>query len=101
VKSKKEKYVSDPEANTNMMNCHGTLEKVPYLKLVEVFGEPTSHGWCEKVQYEWVFTGPNGSIVTLYDWMSIDASPSTWLVASLKPAYAQDFIKWLNKKISK
>lgn len=93
-----DKYTLDPGANVNFMTKQGTLSGVPLLKLIEVLGPPSSAGWCEKVQYEWILTGPNGVVILIYDWNGTP-SPDNWCIGSLKSSHAQDFIKWLNKKI--
>lgn len=40
-----------------------------YRDLVELFGEPLDGG-CEKVSGEWLFEGPNGELISVYDFKS-------------------------------
>lgn len=94
-----EKYVISPDSNVNLLKKHGEISGLSLIRLKDFLGEPSS-GWCDKVQYEWIFVGPNGTVVTLYDWND-SQKHNTWHVGSLKPAQAQDFIKWLTKKIPK
>mgnify|MGYP001311043204 CR=1 FL=1 len=39
-----------------------------YAELVETFGKPNSEGDSYKVDAEWILTGPNGEVITIYNY---------------------------------
>lgn len=92
------KYLLNPGANVNFLTKQGTLAGISLQKMIEVLGPPSSSGWCEKVQNEWILSGPNGVVILVYDWAGVN-NLGNWCVGSLKPSHAQDFIKWINKKM--
>ena len=91
----KKKYILCPEANVSMVVFQGDTIVCPYQDLVKLFGNPTIPE-TEKTQFEWIFIGPNGSIITIFDWNSHSDTPDRWKVGAIKEKHSKDFIKWFN-----
>ena len=92
----KKKYVVCPDANVSMTAFHGDIVSIPMKELVDIFGQPCE-AVSEKIQFEWVFFGPNRVIITLFDWNSNDEEPKKWHVGGLKAGHTRDFVKWINQ----
>jgi hypothetical protein len=92
----KKRYAVCHEANVNMTTFHGDTIKIPMAELTRMFGDPCC-AVSEKIQFEWAFFGPNGSIVTLFDWNSTANAPDKWHVGGLKAEHTRDFVKWFDK----
>lgn len=89
-------YTPTPDADANGTSFHGTVLNELYAGLVGRLGMPhCSYGPDDKVQYEWVFTGPDGSVVTLYDWKQYGISrPSQWHVGGRSKKSTEAFRRW-------
>ena len=97
--SEKNRWTLNFEANVNLINRQNHVLNMAYDDIVKIFGPPSSETIDDKVQHEWIFSGPNGAVVVIHDWQSLDLYPSKWYLSSLKESHSQDFLKWLNKKI--
>ena len=92
----KKKYVVCADANVSMTTFHGDIVNASMKELVDIFGQP-SMAVSEKIQFEWVFFGPNRAIITLFDWNSHEAEPKKWHVGGLKAEHTREFVKWIEK----
>lgn len=109
-KSLTEAFCPNPDADVCGTSLKGRIQ-TSYAQLVEAFGEPIQ-GDGYKVSGEWVFSGLDGEVFTIYDWKSTDlydeqalsveefrAQPSAeFNVGGSKPAF--EFIDWVNSKLN-
>jgi hypothetical protein len=92
----KKRYTLCPDSSVSMTTHFGDKIHVPFHDLVSLFGSPLDVP-SEKIQHEWIFTGPHGSIITLFDWYSNDFEPDVWHVGGFRPEHTRDFVKWFKQ----
>ena len=113
-------YQPNPNANAVGTSLRAETPRITYARLVKVFGKPhyDAHALAPdqrgdgKISTEWDFTGPDGSVFTLYDYEETSlysrGLPSVAKFRADRHGYnwhvgghgdATQFLAWLMRKV--
>lgn len=65
-------YTNDPSANVHGTSLKMEDVKVPYAKLVELFGEPSRLKNPDRSRVYWNISFSDGEVLTIYDWNNLN-----------------------------
>lgn len=65
-------YTVDPDANMHGTSLKMQDVKVPFHKLVELFGEPQRHKKPDRSRVYWNISFSDGEVLSVYDWNSLN-----------------------------
>ena len=85
-------FKSTPYAEVCGTSFHDVTIKCSLKKLVKLFGK--SVGASDKVTHEWVLTGPDGRVVTVYDYKYNGAIDGYWHVGAYTKETCLLFRDW-------
>jgi len=85
-------FKSTPNTSANGSCFHDVTIQCSLKKLVKLFGK--SVGSSDKVIHEWVLTGPDGRVVTIYDYKFDGATQERWHVGARTKETCVQFKNW-------
>jgi hypothetical protein len=100
-----ETYRADPNVDPSGTSFHNQTVSATYDQLVAILGPHNCDGDSDKVTTEWTVKGPNGEVLTIYDWKETSVhdvrgwATIRWHIGAHEVIDAIWFRNWLDERI--
>lgn len=93
-----DKYKRAPvDSSVNGTSFHDHTIRATVVQLTALFGEPMMYG--DKTTREWNAIGPNGEVVTIYDYKYDGAKAGYWHLGGREAGDTLRFKTWLERNL--